>query len=504
MKKVRYAIVVSLIFSLALLFTACGGGENNADNGEEKVLHAMMFSEPDSLDPFVSASAETRGVVMENVHNGLVGYDENGELKNNRIADSWDISDDGLEYTFKIKEGAKFHDNSVLDSEDVKFTFDKLAGLDGGEANADFKNVESVEVIDDLTVKIKIKSPDASFLANCSIHPIVPAEDYNLVTDPIGCGPFKLVDYVEGQKLVYEKFDGYVGDAKQYFDRVEIQIMGDSNSVVMSLLSGDLDFGQVFGTDIPSLEDSDLVIEEGGKNTVEQFSVNQEKEPFNDVRVRQALSYAIDREALIETAMAGHSYVAFGSIAPSVKAWYNKDITKYEYNPEKAKELLKEAGCEDLSFTIKTTGSFAEDVNSATSIAAQLEEIGVHVDIQKIEWPTWMEEVYSKYDYEATTIGMPGELDPAKTLVYWESDYDGNFDRYSNKEVDKILNEAKAITDTKERKTLYNKAQKIMSDECNTIPLMETTRIVAHNPDLKGYVNYTTYYINYADMYYED
>lgn len=470
------------------------------------VLRTMIFSEPVTFDIFqVSGDGEIRGI-MENIYAGLVSYDEDGVIScKDGIAESYSISDDGLVYTFQLKDNVIFHDGRPCTVEDVKYTYSRRAGLTGDAANANYACIQEINTPDDKTVEIVLKYANAGFLSWLTFGVAPNDPDYVHNTHPLGCGPYKFVEYIAGKKVILEAFDGYVGDTKPQIQRLELNVMGDSNSVVLALRSGDLDFAQIFASDIPALE-NDFTIVESSKNTVEWMALNNQKAPFDDVRVRRAVSMAINKQEVIDMALYGAATEVPSILTPALGYYYNPDLMPLPYDPEGAKELLKEAGYDEgeLTFTLLATATFPEDVNCAVAIADQLARIGVNCVIEKVEWPTFNDVVFTKKEYQAGCIGMPGGLDPTARLgPQITTGNSSNWMGFANEHFDKIVMEAYELTDPAARKVLYDEAQQILIDEASTIYLMDTTRIVAAAPYVKGYKPYPTYCLHFANLYYE-
>lgn len=512
LKSIKTSILMLVVCLLTLNLLACAVTTAKDPNPKtetpkaetpktETVIKTMKFFEPGSFDPMMIASNEDRHVIMENLYAGLIGYNSEGVPECNRLAKSYEISPDGLSYTFVLRDNIKFHDGDTCDAEDIKYTFERYGGLDGGKGHAQFSNVKSVDIINEKTVKINLKNREAGFLAKC-FYGIMPKHVKDLNKTPVGAGPYKLKEYIAGQLIVFEKFDDYVGDNKSHVNKVEIRPMPDSNAVVMALKSGDLDFAQIFASDIEPLKD-EFTIEQNSKNTPATFSLNWKVKPFDDPRVRQAIAYAIDKKEVLERAIYGGGTVVHSGIAPGAGYWFNNALKeKWPYDPNKAKELLKEAGQENLSFTIKTSNA-PEDINTSTIIAEQLGRIGVKVEIIKGDFAFWAKEVQTDRNYEASVIGWPGRIDPDETFSKYHSTYVKNYDNWSNAEYDKLIEEARIELDPEKRKEKYFRAQEILAEDICAIFIFDPNRIVAHKPNLKGYKNYPTFFINYSEMYYE-
>ena len=283
--------------------------QTSQSSGEETVVRMNIGSEPDSLDPWQSAASDTEAI-MHNVFEGLCLYDENGEIIPG-LAESWDISEDGLTYTFHLRQGVTFHNGKPLTSADVLYTYNNLAGMGGEKAvSSKFENVESFEATDDYTFVIKLKEPSAGFLS-LNIIAVLPEGYEDQATAPVGTGPFKFVEYVPSQRVVLEKNpDYYDEDRMAQVDRVEFYIMTDSAAVVSALQSGTLDIASVNADDAAVLE-GQYDIYNSPQNMVQIFAMNNSVAPFDDVRVRQAINYALNQQEIIDELLSRLTGTAF-------------------------------------------------------------------------------------------------------------------------------------------------------------------------------------------------
>lgn len=518
MKKLRSLVAILLIAALGIS-AGCTSVPAAASSGAESpsslvaesssetapqpggTVKVALGSEPDNLDPMLSAATDTASVMM-NVFEGLMGFNEKGEFIP-AIAESYTISEDELTYTFKIKKGIKFHDGKDCTAKDVKYTYEKLAGLTGGEPLNSTLNQElaKVECPDDYTVVLALKNKDAGFMSKATIS-ITEAGYENNSTQPIGTGPFKFVEYIQGQKVVLEKNNDYstIADRKPSIDRVEFIIMTDENAKLMALKSGSLDIAGISSANISALG-SDFNIVQGPQNMVQLLALNNKVEPLNNAKVRQAINYAINKEEIINTVVNGSGTRVDSFLSPSMATYYNDKLTVYNTDIDKAKGLLKEAGYEKgFTMTITVPSNYQTHVDTAQVIKDQLSKIGVNAEIKLIEWAQWLEGVYTNRDYEATIIGHSGKLDPQDFLNRFETNYARNYFNYSNAAYDELIAKAASTADETARAGYYKQCQQILVDEAAAVYIQDPNIVFAVNKNVEGLKLYPVTFFNMSDI----
>ncbi|MFV0411936.1 MAG: ABC transporter substrate-binding protein [Oscillospiraceae bacterium] len=506
-KLAAFLMVVSL-----LAFTACGSAATSSASSASPsasqpavqtptTVKIALGSEPDNLDPMLSAATDTSSVMM-NVFEGLLAFNQKGEFIP-AIAEAYTISEDELTYTFTIKQGILFHNGKECTAQDVKYTYEKLAGLNGEDPLNSALNaeLEKVETPDDYTVVLTLKNKDAGFLSKATIS--ISQKDYaDNSTLPIGTGPYKFVEYVSGQKLVLEKNENYstIEGRTPTVDRAEFIIMTDENAKLMALKSGSLDIGGISASNAAALG-TDFQIVQGPQNMVQVFALNNSVKPLNDVKVRQAISYAIDKDEIITTVMEGSATRVESFLSPSMAAYYNSNIQGYQTNVEKAKELLKEAGYENgFTLTIKVPSNYQTHVDTAQVIKDQLSKIGVNVEIQLIEWAQWLEGVYTNRDYEATIIGHSGKLDPQDFLNRFSTTYARNYFNFSNAEYDALIAQGASTADEAVRAQIYKECQQMLVDQAASVFIADPHVIFAVANNVKGLQIYPVTFFNLCDL----
>lgn len=421
--------------------------------------------EPPGLDPTTATSAAIPRVVYSNVLEGLVKIDRDGNIVP-ALAKDYNISKDGKEYTFTLKKDVRFHDGKAFDAEDVKFTFDRLMDPKTGTAHPEYyKDIDSVQVADSHAVKIKLKNVNSMFLFNLgrpdSIIVNKQAVD-KLKSAPVGTGPFKLVEWVRGDHITLAKFEGYHRKGTPYLEKVTFKFIGDPSAQIANLKAGDID---VIAYDVSP--ENALLLEKdpkfkvfNGYTTTEVIlSTNNLRKPFNDVRVRRAMAHAIDRNALIKGAMSGYG-TPIGSHMDPGNPYYTDLTSIYPYHPEKAKQLLKEAGYPNgFEAVIKLPERFAYAKRTGEIVADMLTQVGIKLKIELTEWGQWIDRVFKNADFDLTVIG---HSEPFDINIYANPKY---YFRYDNPKFQETFKKAEMESNPKVQKELYVSLQKMITED---------------------------------------
>lgn len=506
-------LLAFLMAAVMIAFTGCSAqnagsssakvsGASTASVAQEPtVVKIALGSEPDNLDPMLSAATDTSAVMM-NVYEGLLGFNQKGEFIP-AIAASYTISSDELTYTFKIKKGIQFHNGKDCTAQDVKYTYEKLAGLDGSKAlNSSLAaELAKVECPDDDTVQFTLKAKDAGFLSKAIIS--IEQKGYSQnSTMPIGTGPYKFVEYIKGQKIVLQKNDKYstIADRKPTVDKIEFAIMTDENAKLMALKSGSLDIAGVTPTNASALG-SGFDIVKGPQNMVQVFALNNKVKPLNNLKVRQAICYAIDKDEIIDTVVDGDGKKVESFLSPSMAAYYNNNIKAYSTDIAKAKTLLKEAGyANGFDLTVKVPSNYQTHVDTAQVIKSQLAKIGINVKIELIEWAQWLDGVYGKREYQATIIGHSGKLDPQDFLNRFSTTYAKNYFNFSNPDYDALITKGATTADQSKRSEIYKQCQQMLVDQAASVFIQDPYILYAENKRVSGLKIYPVTFLNLCDL----
>ncbi|MGE3361980.1 MAG: ABC transporter substrate-binding protein [Rhizobiaceae bacterium] len=440
--------------------------------------------EPPHLDPTAGAAAAIDEVVYANVFEGLTRIDEKGQAQPG-LAESWTVSDDGKVYTFKLRTGAKFHDGSDFNADDVKFSLDRAR--DEKSTNAQkglFAGIESVEVVDPATVKVTLKAPEGLFAWNMGLGDAVivaPESADGNKEKPVGTGPFKFESWAKGSAIKLAKSDSYWGEPVA-LDKVEFRVIPDAAAAVPALLSGDV---QAFpnaplGDARPQLEaDPRLKVVIGVTEGETLLSMNNKKEPFNKLEVRQAIASAIDRAAVIAGNGSGLGTPIGSHMSPANPAYVDL-VGTYPYDVAKAKEYLKAAGLESgFKTTLKLPPvPYARDGGQV--IASQLREIGIEAEIIPVEWADWLSKVFTDKDFDMTIVSHTEAND---IDIYGRPGY---YFQYENPEFNKLMAELKVTNDDAKRKEILGAAQKTLAHDVPAVFLFELAKVGVWDAKLQG------------------
>ncbi|MGE8204657.1 peptide-binding protein [Heyndrickxia sp. NPDC080065] len=487
-------IVLTFIFILSIFTAACSGNETTkkVEKGEKGTL-----SEPQKGGSLVIGSTSTPTILnslysTDSTSSDMEAFIYNALLKTNEkfeedydLAEDVEESPDGLTYTVKIRKGVKFHDGVELTADDVVFTYNIPLHPDyNGERGTNFEMLKEIKKLDNYTVEFKLKRKDATFKPNTlsSFHILpehilkdVPVKDlgknkFNFKS-PIGTGPYKFVEWKEGEYLKFEAFDDYY-DGRANLDTLTVKIIPDGNAAIAQLQAGDINFFPgVTSMDLDTVKGfNGLKVESGLGLSYSFIGWNQKKEMFKDKNVRHALTMAIDRQEIVDTIMNGDGEVAH--VPESPLSWaYSDEVRKFKYDPEEAKTLLKAAGWKDtdkdgylvkdgkrFSFTLKTNKGNKLREDAVVVIQQQLKEIGIEVKPQIVENSALIKQLMPpNWDYDAVVMGWSLSTFPDTYDIFHSSQIERGFDFvwYKNEKADKLMIDARQILDRDEYKNAY-------------------------------------------------
>jgi peptide/nickel transport system substrate-binding protein len=510
-------LLTMLVMSIALY--GCGGDKTDKAGSTTPTDDSISSGEPtqggsvvvgitqdlDSLDPHKAVAAGTKEVLF-NIFEGLVKPDVKGDLVP-AVASKYEISPDGKLYTFTLRDGIKFHNGSLVTVEDIVYSIKRSAGLlettdSSVIVETALSNILEVNAVDDKTVEIVLKEADTELIGYLTCA-IIPKDYEEQGTKPIGTGPFKFVSYQPLQNLVVEKNQDYWEAGKPYLDGVTFKISANTDAAFMELQSGGIDIFPYLTNDQAEQLKDKFNIEVGNMNLVQGLFLNNGKEPFDNQKVREALNYAIDKQAIIDL-VAGGKGTVIGSNMFHGFAKYYEDLSKqYPYDVSKAKELLAEAGyANGLEFTITVPSNYQFHVDTAQVIVEQLKQVGVTAKIQLIEWSAWLSDVYTARNYQATIIGLDSKLAARDAISRYTSTAENNFLNYSNPEFDKIIGEAIATIEDEVKIAKYKELQKMLADDSASIYIQDPALLVAVNKKLGGYTFYPVYVQAMEEVYF--
>jgi len=491
-----FSVVVLATLTIAL--TACSGDKETSSSSS--ITIGIPQDMEDSLDPTKAVAAGTKEIYF-NIYEGLLKPDENGNL-NPAIASDYSVSEDGLTYTFTLRDGVKFHDGSKVTVEDVVYSLNRCA--DAGMVSA-FSNVAGIEAEGKDKVVITLTAPDSDFnAAVASVNAsVIPAGNADPDKTAIGTGPYKYVSRSPQENFVLESFDDYWGE-KAKIKNVTLKIIANTDTIVMNLNSGAIDmFARVTTAQADQLNDN-YEVYEGTMNLVQALYINNAAEPFTDVRVRQALCYAVDKAGILELISDGHGTEIGSSMFPSFGKYYMEELNDvYPHDVEKAKALLAEAGYADgFTFTITVPSNYTQHVDTAQVIVEQLKEVGVTAEIQLVEWDTWLSDVYAGRNYETTVIGVDASTLCANALLSrFESSAGNNFTNFNSAAYDQAIANANAELDDAKRTEYYKQCEQILTEEAANVYIQDIPEFVVLNKKYSGYTFYPVYVQDFAKLY---
>jgi len=522
-KYLMFFLVAALVLGFFI------GGCAPADDDDEVLVEGQdlivaIGAEPESLDPLGMSSAPA-ATVSEHMVESLIYLAADGSLQP-ALAESWEPSEDGLSWILNLRQGVSFHDGTPFNADAVKYNLDRFLGKGQfeGENAAPFAfllgRVESVEVVDEHAVQINLNSVFAPFVAHLShsfiaIHSPASIEALGAgepIEAPVGTGSFKFVSWDRGDNIVMEKNEDYWGGAPR-LDTVTFRFVPEGSSRVIMLETGEVHAIMA----VPPTEISRLRAA-GGINVVQENSVrviyvgfNLQSDLFEDVRVRQALNYAVDKDAINETIFGGAFLPSTAAIVPAVFGY--KEVGPYEYNPEKAMELLAEAGYDD-GFEMELyhpTGRYPQDATVIEAVQAMLADVGITANLTTFDWSTYLAKVIvppEEAEHDAYMIGWGTTTLDADYGLYallhsaeWGPKM--NLSYYANDEVDALLAEARVTPDRGIREGLYHQALEIIWEEAPWLFLYNEGQFNAELSNVKGLIHHPLENISAWNAYIE-
>jgi peptide/nickel transport system substrate-binding protein len=451
---------------------------------------------PPVLDPHKDGSYQSSGMVLTLFYEGLLRRDEQGRLQP-QLAEAWTAVSPTV-YEFKLRRGVTFHNGREMNASDVKYSFERvLDPKTGSPFRALWAAIERLETPDASTVRFHLRQPSAPFLnylAGPYAYQIVPKEAVeqhgDLNQTAVGTGPFKLVEYVPDSHLKLERHSTYWRKGLPRLDGMTIRIIKDESARLSAIRAGAADVTYVTAANAPLVkQDRNLRLLEGDNvhfgMTLAQFIPNDSKEPFTDKRVRQAMSLAIDRKEIVDTAVFGSGVVS-GPIPPAMRPWAIP--VSYVVDLDKAKALLREAGHpKGFKATAKVSPQYPLDVANCQIIKSQLQRIGIELEIQLVEWGQFLKEwLGGNYDTVCLTSGPLAEPD-AFTYDYFHSKSPRNRAKFFTGELDDLVTQARGATEPEKRRELLAEVQRAVLDLAPVIYLYSGNGFEVHRPHVKGY-----------------
>ena len=442
-----------------------------------------MVLEPPNLDPTGGAAAATDEVVYANVFEGLTRFGPNGSIEPG-LAERWDVQDEGRTYVFHLRQGVTFHDGAAFDAGDVVFTLDRARAPDSTNAQKVlFQGIASVEAVDTATVRVSLTAPDGNFPFKMAWGDAVmldPASADSLATNPVGTGPFRLEQWVQGDRIVLSAFDGYWGD-RPALQTATFRFIPDPSAAFAAMMAGDVDAFPNFPAPetLPQLQaDPRFKVMVGTTEGETILAMNNARAPLDDIRVRQAIAHAINRQDIIDGAMFGYGTPIGSHFAPHHPDYV--DLTGLSaHDPEKARALLAEAGTGPMTLRLALPPTpYAR--RGGEIVQAQLAEVGIQTQIANMEWAQWLETVFKGGDFDLTIIS---HTEPLDIDIYARPDY---YFHYAKPDFVALMDQLQAAVTPQQRSDLYRQAQEMIAGDYVNAFLFQLAKTGVANARIEG------------------
>lgn len=486
-KNMKKSLVLLLSMMLVVgLLASCGGGGGEDTSGRTD-LNIAVDADYDTLHPS-DWSTVTEHRINQQIYDTLLqkNYEDQTQLEP-RVAEKWEVSEDGKCYTFYLRDDVTFHDGTPVTAEDIGFTLDTYAASKYQGAVVD--GFDHYEIVDDYTIKVYTSSVYAPFLDSmasmfiCSKNYYETAGEEDFAQKPMGCGPYKWVSHAIGDNAVLEAYENYYGGAPS-IKTVNFKVISDVASMGMGLQTGEIDFAEIDASVYSTLESVDTVkLTDADQTTFAFVAMNTEKEPYNNVKFRQAINYAMDRESLIATVQEGHAKVNSNLLTPERLGW-SENQKEYTYDVDKAKALLKEAGVKE-GYDLGKMYVAEQYKLMAQAVQGNLEAIGLKCEIEILEFNSYLDKL-SQGDFGITCLQMSLEGDTQQVFMALGEEYIGmaNNARYSNPEIDELFNKAVHTIDQDDRAAVYDEIFTKVQEDAVYAVLYNPTMLYASNANL--------------------
>ncbi|MFD4817906.1 peptide ABC transporter substrate-binding protein [Peribacillus butanolivorans] len=517
MKKSKFS-VLALLMAIMLVLAACNSGSKETSNEKEggssdsaksKVLNVNNSSEPGSLHP-ANAQGTHESWILEHTFEGLTKKTEEGKIVPG-VAESWKISEDGLKWTFKLKDGLKWSNGDPLTANDFEYAWKyalkpetaadyayQLYYLKGGEAYNSKKGKEEdvgVKATDDLTLEVTLEQPTPYFLDLTSFYTFYPIDKKVQEENPkwaldakthVSNGPFKLTEWKHKESLKIEKNENYYDKDKIKLDAVNFALIEDENTAWQMYQSGELDIAYPLPVDVQGqlVNSGDKEFKNGAELAVYYYNFNTKVKPFNNAKVRKALSMAIERKKITDNVAQGGQKPAYGVVPPGIPDasgdFQENTGDLFAENVDEAKKLLKEGLAEEGMKELPDFSILYNTLDSHKKIAEAVQgmwrdNLGVEVTLENAEFQVKLDREKAG-DFEISRAGWVGDYVDPMTFMLWETDGAYNDAGWSNKEYDSLLKEAKSTMEPKERMAALHKAEEVLIDEMPILPVYFYTK----------------------------
>lgn len=508
MKKKSMLLIPALITVFAFTsLTACSGTNKNTSAGEttksrtqDTIIYAQG-SDPRGLDPALVDDGESAKIIV-NIYEGLLKYNKDSTNVEPSLAESWDVSSDGLTYTFHLKKGVKFQDGTDFNAEAVKFNIDRQlepnATEDMAYASFVFGSVKNVEVVDENTVKINMKSASTPFLNNlamCLGAPMVSPKalkdsNNNVNEHPVGTGPYSFVSWTKGQNIVLKRNDTYWGN-KAVTKNVIFKFISDNSARVVALNNGEADIiDGIDATVVKQIEDAGNKIYDAAGMNINYMAYNTTVAPFNDVKVRTAISQAINVPELVSSLYQGYAEPAT-SVLPSFIPGFDTSIKQVSYDQAAAKTALANAKVTKvhiITYTNPRPYNTANGQALAEAVQGYLKNVGVTATIDAYDWTTYKQKVKAG-DFDICFYGWIGDNGDPDNFMSLMSDKDPsmNVSRYDNADYKALISKGLSTSAGTERNKIYTDLEKMAAENAVWLPISHAKTLVGYRSNVKDF-----------------
>ena len=499
MKMWKKVVSSAAVAVMAVALAACSSGNkeettgSSAASSDSSTFTYAIDSDPSATNPIITS--DRWGLTMTNmIYSPLVIVEGDGTQKN-ALADTVETSADGKTVTVKLKKDLKWSDGEPVTADDVVFTYEQKVKKENGNATSLWVGDQPIkfEKVDDLTVNFILPSPSAAALNNITTETfIVPKHIFKdepdfsvneLKADPVGTGPYKLKEYKRGEYISFEANENYYGGAPA-IKNVTLQIIGSPDTMKVALQKGEIDAAFVLPSDVDDLDKDKITVYPYSENRVGYMGLNTHSPELQDVKVRQAVLYALNKDEMNQAAYLSEDYYATPySILPPSNPFVTEDVEKYETNVEKSKELLKEAGVSDLKLNLGYSASDPAQSLQATLIQQQLQKVGITVTLEGADSSALSAEIRKPgtTKYNLFLNGYIMGNDPDLYGALFKTEGASNYFQTTNKETDELFNQGAVEMDETKRGEIYDQLQKAIAEDARIYPIVDNKKVLAVN-----------------------
>lgn len=510
--------ILSLLTAALLLISLCActgdtgsdrDGQSSADSDElsdRSSVTVGIQQDLDSMDPHKAVNAGTSEVLF-NLFEGLMKASPDGGVIP-AVASDYEMDADGMRYTFTLREGVTFHNGAAVTAEDVLYSLKRCAGSenDGVPLIPAFSNVESIEADGEGRIVVALKEPSLEFL-NAMTAAIIPAGSGDTqAAAPVGTGPFSFVSYTPQSSMEMVRYDGYWGEKPQ-LEAVTFKIITDVNTLVLGLKGGTLDMVIHLPNSVAAQVEGDFTVLQDTMKLVQALYLNNAVKPFDDIRVRQAMYYAISVPEVIDFVCDGAGVATGTSMYPAFTRYYLPELAEaYQQDLDEARQLLADADYPDgFAMTITVPANYEQHVDTGLVLSQQLAAVGIDAQVVEVSWESWVQDVYKGRDYQATVSGIAAsDMTAREMLERYTTGHSKNFINFSDAEFDDVVARAAVTMDPEQQVALYQRAQEILSERAASLWLQDLCDLTVLKPGLEGMTFYATYVLDMSAIYYQN